>query len=87
MAKVQDPEEFLTGCGVQLEHECCGELFNRPLLFNSDTGMLFVGEAKSTFDKFGNSTELTFDIRLAKGQRQFTRWFDEIRASKKRVKI
>jgi len=49
--------------------------------------MLFVGEDKSTFDKFGNSTELTFDIWLAKGQRQFTRWVDDMRASKKRVKI
>jgi len=87
MAKVQDPEEFLTGCGVQLKHGCCGELFNRPLLLNADTGMLFVGEDKSTFDKFGNSTELTFDIWLAKGQRQFTRWVDDMRASKKRVKI
>jgi hypothetical protein len=74
MKKLTDPRELFLELGIETEYDC-GILFGRQFRYLEYSGQVQIGD--NNFDRWANSVELTFDIWLEKGRRQFLRWFKD----------
>ena len=76
MKKIKDPMEFLSELGIEHD-DGYGKIFDRYFRYLEECGVIEI--ADNNFDRWANSVGLSFDIWLSKGQRQFLRWFNEVK--------
>lgn len=80
------PKDLISDSGISLDEWGYGEYNNCPVRFNSETGVLEIGEDFSTFDRWAISDLTEFDLCLPSGQRAFKRWLKEDEEGKKKYR-
>jgi len=76
---MMDFRDVLVLLGVSEQHDKYGSfrLNDRKCRYLPDHGRVDVGEMDSTFDRWANSVDFSFDVHRPAGHRQFMRWATE----------
>lgn len=85
MAKLQRPEYLLLELGFDLDEFGYGMWCGRYVRYIPVIGLFEVSEPFDTFDRWANSTELSFDIWLKKGQRRLRKWLKSYQLREEQV--
>jgi hypothetical protein len=68
--------EFLASFGIKLDEWGIGKWHDRHVRYLGHLGLFQIGE--KDFDRWANSVEYEFELWQPKGQRQFTRFAENV---------